>query len=232
MGAGPSLKAARWALAASFVVWAVLWAMHQQEKGRIPDTVQEALAAGGVEQLVGILSGVRRNRYGVGAWEVTNHGGRHQVLVMPNLGRLHPGPRPGDCLVVTGRWKRQLRHEEPAFYPAALAAIQAVPAGTQASCPVRFASVADAAPMVGERVWLRVWGEGAQRFRSRSGKEHLRVQMRDATGAAQGVMWEGEFTSEDIAHFRSGRPLRVFVQVDKPFRGQPSFVVWQVVPDG
>lgn len=232
MSAVAKKTAASWAwvlVLSSCCIWLLLWLLHQQTKGRLAADIQAALDAGRLEQLSGTVTRAYQNRYGV--WVITVNG-HDTLLVMPNMGVLAEKPEPGHCLQAAGRKRRSLRYDQPAFYPVSASAIQLFPPSPHSGCGLPIVTIAQAARMeVGQWAWLEVRGASAQIFRSQAGRQHLRVWVRDETGEAHGIMWEGQFSDRDRELLQSGDPVRLLAQVDS-FGGSLSLIVWKVEPSG
>lgn len=202
-------------LLGSLVALASLWWGHQGVRSDLESRVIQELSAGRVVAVEGTVKRIYRNREGM---LLVDLGTDAPVIFMPSGGKLPTEPRLGERLQVLA-----VRSDGPqgsALYPVSQDHIR-----PQGRSEYPLVTISQARRMAkGSRIQLHVRGTSATTQTSRAGKTHLHVEVKDATGQAPGIMWEGSYSAREVDLFRSGRPLVVYAEVDF-FQSNLSLVI-------
>lgn len=207
------------ALVGSLCILGSLWWGHQQVRSELPASVSSTVEEGRLVTVSGTVTRAFRNKEGMWIVDVSPPGGT--VLIMPSVGVLSFTPRVGDQLQIVAR--RVEGDKGLTFYPVSRDHVQRTGRVNRS-----VISLAQARGLQkGSTVRLRVDGIQAEVMTSNAGKRHLQVSVRDATGEASGILWEGSYGDREISLIRSGRPLVIDAVIDF-FRGNWSLVILSV----
>ena len=145
-----------------------------------------------------------------------------EIPIFPSLGRISQSPSKGDSISVVGnlgfyRGRPQLR-------PLSLDQLQI----SRGESPGQRFSLTEALRHQGATAWVGpVVGVRAEKFTSRSGREHIRFTVREGALTANGILFQGDWAPSDIDLLRSGRAIRLQAKIDS-YRGQPSLVTSRI----
>ena len=135
-----------------------------------------------------------------------------EITILPNLGKLKINPLPGDLIRVVGlldKYKNKFQ-----IKPLDIKSLSITRSKKSCEKPVPLEKVnfnyknkyIEIAPVV---------GISAKPFRSKKGKEHLRLRVRWGQRVVGGIMWEGKWSQNDIKLIRSGGRICLFAKIGK-----------------
>lgn len=211
------------ALIGSLAVLGGLWWGHQQEQRHLTDRLDLSKVSSKLVTVSGIIT--RAYRTTEGLWILDVGTPKQTVMISPNLGELPFHPRKGDQVQITARQEED--DQGVTYFPIAKAQIKFL---GRANPPSKgtLNTIAQAWTLKkGSSVTLQVQGVSATTMKSAAGKTHLQIRIKDNTGEAPGVLWEGTYNSREIGLLQSGRELIVQGEVDF-FRNNLSLIISSV----
>jgi hypothetical protein len=144
-----------------------------------------------------------------------------EVPVFPSAGRLVEKPREGDSVSVIGslgEYKGKPQIKPLAVEHIVIAGICGPPTSLE-----NAVSQTGKTMLVGPLDII-----DAELFKSASGKQHLRIRVRQSKHYASGIMFDGKWSEADLKMLNSERKIFLYTKIDQ-YRGQPSLQVIRVI---